>query len=75
MVAASAAIANSVNEAAGSDEKTVAPVTEFYQDSNNNPIVIPHAIDIIAVRIKGTAAQELAQTTGMYLLMDNAGTH
>lgn len=62
-------------QAAGTDEKSVELVTEFYRASNNGPIAISHGLDILAMRIKGATEETLEQLTTMYRMTDKAESH
>jgi hypothetical protein len=56
----------------GTDERTVAQVTKLYENPLNVPILISHALDIIAKRSEGETAEKLKELTEMYRLTDKA---
>jgi hypothetical protein len=66
------AICKRPTPAGSTDERTVAQVTKFYEDPRNGPILIAHAIDLIAMRSKGETAEKLEQLTDMYRMTDKA---
>jgi len=59
----------------GTEERTVAQVTKFYEDLRNGPIVITHALDLIAMRSEGETAEKLEQLTEMYRMTDGKDSH
>jgi hypothetical protein len=68
-------ICKTPTQAGSSDEKTVERVTEFYGNPLNVPIVIPHVLELIAMRSEGETAERLAFLTKMYRTTDTAGSH
>jgi hypothetical protein len=66
---------NSTRASGGTDERTVAQVTQFYENRLNVPILISHALDIIAMRSGGETAEKLEQLTDMYRMTDGTHSH
>ncbi len=64
------AICKFPTQAGGTDERTAALVTKFYEKPLNVPILIAHALDIIAMRSEGETAEKLEQLTNMYRAAD-----
>jgi hypothetical protein len=59
----------------GTDERTAVLVTKFYEKPLNAPILIAHALDIIAMRSGGETAEKLEQLTDMYRAADGKDSH